>query len=255
MEKIINTKSILDNRDDLSRLIDYHLDPLKKDQRKNRKKILEICHAGKFLMLVDQGLKISEVSEKPDFIITDGQNLIGLEHQIIVDPKEKEKEGFYRNIFDQAELELKREKDLPNFLANCYLKPHLEFKISKKQEFIETVAKTIKKFVQTEILDENPIIESIFLMSHTGISISENFGAWWQKNLSLEALSNAIEKKEKLLATYKASCGNEQWLLLVIGSTGGSSFVIDNQTKYVIDSEFDRVYILEDFYNNLYRIK
>ena len=119
MEKIINTKSILDNRDNLSRLIDYHLGPLLKDQRKNRNKILEICHAGKFLMLVDQELKIFEVSEKPDFIITDGQNLMGLEHQIIVDPKEKEKEGFYRNIFDQAELELRRDKDLPNFLANC----------------------------------------------------------------------------------------------------------------------------------------
>lgn len=206
-------------------------------------------------MLVDQGLKISEVSEKPDFIITDGQNLMGLEHQIIVDPKEKEKEGFYRNIFDQAELELRRDKDLPKFLANCYLKQHLEFKTSKKQEFIDTVAKTIKKYVQTEILDENPIIESIFSMSHTSISISENFGAWWQKKLSLEDLSNAIVKKGKLLPTYKASNGNEQWLLLVIGSTGGSSFIIDNQTQYEIDSEFDKVYILEDFNNNLYRLK
>jgi hypothetical protein len=255
MRRVDNTKSVIENRKTLDMLINSHLAPLLIDQRKNQKKILEICHIGKFLMLWNKGHEISKVTEQPDFVITDGENLIGLEHQIIVDREEKEREGFFKNVFSLAEAELKKDKDLPNFLANCYIMPYANFKISEKQKYINIVVHTVKKYIETHILDENPIIERIFSTPHSSINISENLGAWWQKNLTNVHIIKAIEKKEKLISKYKENCGDEQWLLLVIGSNGGSSYMMNSNEEYHIKTEFNKVFVLEDFSNKLYQIK
>lgn len=255
MKIIKNNKSIAENKKTLEGLIDSHLEPLLADSRKNQQKILEISHVGKFLMLFENGYRISRVTEQPDFILTNGNEFVGLEHQIVVDHKSKEREGFFENIFDLAELRLQEDNSLPNFLANCYIIPYANFKLSEKEELIETIVRVIKKYVLTDILDENPIIERISKMPHSSINISENLGAWWQKNLTNELLTKSVKKKEKLISKYKENVGIKQWLLLVIGSNGDSSYVMDGKTKYKVKSEFDKVFVLDDFYNNLYEIK
>lgn len=255
MRIIENNKSVLENKKTLGELIDSHLEPLLTDRRKNQQKILEICHVGKFLMFFENDFEILKVSEKPDFILTNGTELVGLEHQILVDYKSKEREGFFKNIFDRAELELKKDNSLPNFLANCYLMPHVNFKLSEKEELVATIVRVVKKYVLTDILEENPIIERIWKMPHSGINISENLGAWWQKDLTNEMLRKAVTKKEKLISKYKENSTKKQWLLIVIGSNGDSSYLIDRNIKYSVESEFDKVFVLEDFNNNLYEIK
>lgn len=255
MRIIKNNKSGLENKKSLGELIDKHLEPLLCDSRKNQQKILEICHVGKFLMFFENDFEISNVSEQPDFILSNGSELIGLEHQILLDNKSKEREGFFKNIFEIAELELKKDKSLPNFLANCYIMPYANFKLAEKEEIVATIVRVVKKYVLTDILEENRIIERIWKMPHSGINISENLGAWWQKYLTNEILSNAVKKKEKLILKYKENSIEKQWLLIVIGSIGDSSYLIDENIKYGIKTEFDKVFVLEDFNNNLYEIK
>ncbi|RRQ49756.1 hypothetical protein DZC72_03970 [Maribacter algicola] len=255
MRIIENNKSVFENKKSLRKLIDSHLEPLLTERRKNQQKILEICHVGKFLMFFENDFEISKVTEKPDFILTNGTELVGLEHQILVDNKSKEREGFFKNIFDLAELELKKDNSLPNFLANCYLLPYVNFKLSEKEELIATVVRVVKKYVLTDILEENPLIERIWKMPHSGINISESLGAWWQKDLTNEILIKAVSKKEKLISKYKENSTEKQWLLIVIGSNGDSSYLIDRNIKYSVKSEFDKVFVLEDFNNNLYEIK
>lgn len=256
MRIIENNKSIKENKRNLGEIIDFHLEPLLLDRRKNYQKILELCHVGKFLMLLNNDYKIFKVSEKPDFILNNSNELVGLEHQILVDDKSKEREGFFRNIFELAELKLKEDKSLPNFLANCYIMPYANFKLKDKEELVAKIVNVVKKYVLTDILDENPIIERIWKMPHSGINISENLGGWWQKDLSNENLINAIKKKEKLISKYKNNAGEKQWLLIVIGSNGESSFLIDRNIEYKVESEFDKIFLLEDFNNNnLFEIK
>jgi hypothetical protein len=81
-------------------------------------------------------------------------------------------------------------------------------------------------------------------------------GAWVQSTLSESILNEAIEKKEKRLQTYIENTGiNEQWLVMVIGSMGKSSFQMNDKIKTEIDSGFSRIYLMEDFNAKLNRLK
>ena len=250
MTKVLkNSKSIPENYEMLGKLINVHLELFP-----DKQKTLEICHTGKFLLFFDN-LKIDQVTEKPDFILFDGNNKIGLEHQIIVESKSKEREGFFQNIFELAEIELKEDKDLPNFLASCYIEPYANFKLIEKEYLIETVKKVIKEYVLNNNFIENPIIESIFLQPHSQKNIHANMGAWWQKNITIETIENSIKKKNSKIASYRAKGIKTQWLLLVIGSSGDSSFEMDKNLKLVMETEFDKVFVLEDLRNTLYELK
>jgi len=248
-----NNKSVSENYKLLGELINKHLESLSNDSKKQQK-TLEICHTGKFLMFFDN-LKIDEVSEKPDFILFNGNLKIGLEHQIVVDTKSKEKEGFYSNIFSLAESELQKDNELPNFLANCYIQPYANFKLIEKEYLIETIKAVVKEYILNDSFIENPIIERIYKQPHSKKNICANLGAWWQKEVTLEIIENSIKKKDAKISSYKEKGITTQWLLLVIGSNGESSFEMNRNLNIDIETKFDKVFILEDFNNRLYELK
>jgi hypothetical protein len=250
MTKVLKTnRTVSEDYELLGKLINEHLKLFP-----DKKKTLEICHAGKFLLFFEN-LVIHKVTEKPDFILFDGINKIGLELQIIVDSKSKEREGFFENIFELAEKELKEDDELPNFLAGCYIEPFTNFKLNEKEYLVETVKKVIKEYVINNNFIENPIIESIHVQPHSQKNIYPNMGAWWQKNVSLEIIENSIKKKHSKIEAYKEKGIKTQWLLLVLGGLGESSFEMDKSMKLEMESEFDKVFVLEDFKNVLYELK
>ncbi len=255
MRVIENNKSLTENSRLLGSLIEPYLEKLQSNPLKNRQKILEISHVGKFLMFFDNQIKIDQLSEKPDFILKGQLGKIGLEHQVVIDPKSKKREGFYENIFSIAESELQKDSELPNFLANCYIKPYLNFKLKEKNNLISLIKKVVKQYVLNDLLLDNPLIERIRKMPHSRISVCVNLGAWWQKDLNEEIIERAIEKKNNLISSYKLNSGKTQWLLLVIGSNGDSSYLMDENIELNINSPFDKIYVLEDFSNRLFELK
>lgn len=80
-----NNKSIINNYNLLSNLINPFISELKINQSKNQQKILEVCHVGKFLIFFENQIQIDSLSEKPDFILNFNNEKIGLEHQIVID--------------------------------------------------------------------------------------------------------------------------------------------------------------------------
>lgn len=46
-----------------------------------------------------------------------------------------------------------------------------------------------------------------------------------------------------------------QWLLIVLGGIGESSYVLESDFDLTVETKFDKVFILEDFRTNLYEIK
>ncbi|MBS7787662.1 hypothetical protein KIH23_10165 [Flavobacterium sp. CYK-55] len=255
MREIENNKSLDENLKLLGDKINSHLESLINNQYKNHQKILEICHVGKFLLFFNNEIHIDKTTEIPDFILSHNSQKIGLEHQIVIDEIAKEKEGFFENIFLRAESDLQNDPEIPNFLANCYLHPNIEFKLENKNQLIETVKKIVKEYVVNNNFIENELIESISKYPHTLKNIEVNLGAYWVKQIDIESIEKAIRKKESKISNYKKNSGNIQWLLLVIGSTGNSSFDMDKSLKFEIETEFDKVYILEDFKNKLYELK
>lgn len=210
--------------DNYSTLIERSLKELQSDTRKNRYKIIEVCHIGKFLMFFDNQYHIEKLFEEPDFIISSTSQRVGLEHQIIIDNKSKRKEGYFANLCKLAENELKKDKTLPNFLANIYAHPYFKGKINEKQKLVNEICYLVKQHIETGETPENDIIDRIFSMKHSRISLSANMGAWWQKEIDEELIINAIKKKEIKIGQYMKNITAPQWLLIVIGGVGDSSY-------------------------------
>ena len=236
-------------------LISDSTEKLKIDYYKYEQKIIETCHVGKFLMFFENRYKIDKIFEEPDFIISDGTIKIGLEHQILIDKKSKEREGFFGNLIKQAEKELRKDENLPNFLANVYAHPFFNAKINEKHDLINEIVLLIKHYIKTDDLIENDIIERISSMKHSKISLSPNMGAWCQKSIDGELIKNAVVKKEKRIDKYFENTNMSQWLLIVIGGLGESSYSVENEFNLCIKTKFDKVFLLEDFSTNLYEIK
>ena len=241
----------------LGDLINDHLNRLSKTDKDYNKKSLEICHAGKFLMLLNSNYTIISVTEKPDFIISESTSSIGLEHCIIVDSKYKKKEGTARNLFEKAEVIYRQRFPDNKFLANIWIKGS-EF-VLKKAEYeiiIEDIVRVVNHYFTTKELLKNLIIDRISVSFHTNIAFMPNFGAWCQQYVSEDELRMTIRKKEKLLTPVDPESKlKEQWLLIVIGGVGHSSYRVREQFNLKVESQFDRIFLMEDFDCKIYQLK
>jgi hypothetical protein len=253
--KQFTLNNYLGDKEYLLSFIDKFLPELQKDKIKNQQKILELCHVAKFLSFFESKYTIDKINEMPDFILNSSLKKIGLELQVLVDNKTIEREGFFRNLFIQAESLLKEDSDVDNFLANIHIKPNANVKINEKQDMIKKLVSIIKQYLKTGILIENEVIERIRTMPHSQISLCPNFGGWIQKYVSEDLLIKLIQKKERLIDNYINNTGLNQWLLIIIGSTGESSYELNNNFEINIDSRFEKIYLMEDFNSRLYEIK
>ena len=255
MQRIINNNPVPENYDEWTIITQPFLDKLNRHPKKNRRKIIETCHLGKLLMLLANGDRIEGLSEEPDFIIDSNGLKIGVEHQTIVDPSVKETEGFIENIFLKIEANLQNDASLPNFFASCFIRPNLSFKLADRKRLLAETEDTIRRYQKTNLLFPNSLIDRISIMPHSQINVSPNFGAWWQKWITEDLIKEAVAKKELKLPAYRKNCNESLWLLVVIGSVGESSYEVETNFSMTLDTEFDKVYLLEDFKNRLFEIK
>lgn len=263
MQLIENHNSISTNRILLKNLVGEIIDNLEKDKtKKNKQKKDEVFHVGKLLMILDNQYEIAQLSESPDFILQRYDEKIGLEHQIILDQQIKQKEGFYESIFSQVELLLQQDVNLPNLLCNCYIRHNASFKEDKK-ELVSEIYNLVKQFVEkiednriiSEVLEDNRIIDRITVTPHSQINITPNFGAWFYNKVNEETIQDAVSKKEELLDKYINNSVRTQWLLLVTEGIGESSYEIGLDMNIELTTKFDKVYLLVNFYNQLFELK
>ena len=113
----------------------------------NNKKTTEICHIGKFIMLLNESVSIFRLSESPDCLLNTNQGIIGLEHQIIVNKSLREQEGCFETIIRSVEQNLLADSSIPNFFANCDILPTANYSLSEKSEVIKTVTNVFKEYI------------------------------------------------------------------------------------------------------------
>ncbi|HWA35973.1 MAG TPA: hypothetical protein VG737_17640 [Cyclobacteriaceae bacterium] len=254
MRAISNNKVVGENLNVFKQHIDGFVGKLRANPTKNRQKILEVCHVGKFLTILGYG-SIERLSEHPDFIINiDGQS-IGLEHHVVLNSSYKEKEGYFQNIFSIAETLIQSDDEIPNFHSNCWLKDDLTFRLNEKSEKIDEIVMVVKHFIVHGTLLPNSVIAEMDRQPHDRKSISPNFGSWWQAQITSEILMSAISKKEQKIPNYIVHSSLHQWLLLVIGGLDNSSYEVMTDIDFEIVSRFDKIFLLEDFRGRLFQLK
>jgi hypothetical protein len=164
MRELQSETDIFQLHDLIGEKINKHLDGLDQNKSADSQKILELCQIGKLLSSYFNNYDIIKVSENPDFLISDGDSEIGLEHQLVLDPKLKSKEGFFDNIVNKVEEKLRNDKSLPGNIINLVFRDEINFKINDKSLIINDIANIIKCFVNTGKLKENKYILNILFL-------------------------------------------------------------------------------------------
>lgn len=254
---IAKLKEMIQTVDRSSMRIDAIIKPFIADNL-TRKQSVELCQVGKFLSLMDAPSTIIERRESPDFIILYDDEIIGLEHESILDEKIAIDFRSVSDLFNDAAKSFSFKYPDTKILANIYL--NVDRLVFKKHERIALIDKIVD-FVSNYINDSDTIkpdfIESLSVSKHSRVSFVYNPGAHYVESLNVERLIIAIEKKESKIVDYiKKSNVQKQWLLLTTGTYGPDSFDYgDFPFQIDITSDYDRIYLLEDFKSVVWRIK
>lgn len=242
-------------RDRLGRKINKHLVGLDRTKNSDKQKILELCHVGKFICSYFDDFEIIKVSERPDFLISNGHLTIGLEHQLILDQEAKKKEGFYDDVFEKVEQKLIQDQTLPNFLINIILKKSADQTTRNKSSIVENLTEIIRTFIQTGELVDNDFIDYANKMRHSKKSLNASFGGYLQQTINTDLILESVFKKEENIDLYIKNSVSSQWLILVIGSLSESSYEVDTEFDIEINTKFEKVFLFEDFQNRLFELK
>lgn len=246
-------QNLTDLHEGIGKKINNHLANLGQDKASKHKRE-ELCQIGKLIYEYFSDFEILQVSESPDFIISDGILTIGVEHQRIVDQDLKPKEGFYESVFDRVEHNLIQDESLPNFLLNVLLKRAASVNVDR-QVVIAQMTAVLTDFIRTGNLIENDIIERVRRMPHSRKSINANSGAFLVRYINEDLIKDAIKRKEDKLNLYIANSVRTQWLVLVIGRISESSYELDELFDVQIESKFDKILLYEDFSERLFEIR
>lgn len=224
----------------------------------DKKIILESLHAAKFLSIYNPSIEIHSKVESPDFTLKLNDRLIGLEHEILVDQKTKQSEESVKDLVSTVEKEYRKKNPKDKLLVSIYMKKPLPLKKTEKPEIINKMLEIIEQYIFTNTFPDNKYIKEIDTMRHSRLDFVCNLGPWLQNSLSHNSFQPAVTRKEKKINEYRTNSGTkEQWLLIVIGSLNASSYEIESpgQLSLPIRTEFNKVFILEDFHANLFELK
>lgn len=254
---IAKLKEMVQTVDRSSMRIDAIIRPYMSDNL-NRKQGIELCQVGKFLSLLDFPTTIVERRESPDFIITYDGEAIGLEHESILDEKIAADYQSVSGLFNDAAKLFSHKYPEIKILANIYLSvDRFSFKKHERAALTDIIIDFISKYLYDSTSIKPDFIDSLTISKHSRVNFVYNPGAHYVESLSEERLISAIEKKESKIADYiKKSNIHKQWLLLTTGTYSPDSFDYgDPPFRRNIISDYDRIFLLEDFHSVLWRIK
>ncbi|PKH51230.1 hypothetical protein CXF68_11300 [Tenacibaculum sp. Bg11-29] len=244
-------------RNSMELIIGDYLEGLNSQNKGDKQKQLELCQVGKMLVTYFPEFKIKEMREVPDFIISNNELTVGLEHEVVSNFELRRKHGFFENLFRLAERDLLKSNDTPNLLLNCFLYQDLEFPAESKAELIENIKEVLNHYFKYNEIIDNGLIKDIFKQPHNTLSLAPNFGAHMVSDITEGIIQEAINKKEKKIENYRRKTELPQWLLIVAGGVSEYSYDIEEYflKDFRIKSTFDKVLLMSDFKNKLYELE
>lgn len=248
-----------DNNQEILRKIREHkekvrriIEPVFRDDL-DEKKLVELANAGKFLLSLDESARIIQLREAPDFIIDIGGKRIGLENRVVRNAQQQQLVGSLANLVAAASKEFSQLYPDLKIQVEIYVKPIWIPKVRWK-ECIDRILDYVLAVYAGRTAVVPDFLNTILILSDSqGPVLRYNPDAYAQAELTEAALLEAIEDKNRFCKSYRENTGlGDLWLLLVIGETGPASNEIGNlEIKFKIETEFDRIYIFEDFNNSI----
>lgn len=235
----------------------------KENKTGQRSKDDELISLGKFLYTTQMNFQIRPM-EIPDFILTNNDFTIGLEHSRLEAGKDR---GYIVEIWKKYlnEMVSMLLAAMPGLqgLANLTLdmdyaiydgKALRDFKdktiISNRPQIIKDLADYIIAFIRGEATVSPVFVKAFdFQPSSEPFSLKYNQHYFVRSDFT-EMVQEAVRKKEKRINAYKENAKvDECWLLLVYGDVSLSSgFKVDeNSLTTILESNFNRVFILNAF--------
>lgn len=252
-ESLRQAKKILD--EDKKRLGDL-INPFLSESL-SEKEIVELCNLGKFILQINDEIKILSKRESPDFLIDINGEIVGVEIEAIYNTEFVQDVKSKQRLLENAAIEFRKRYPDINIFINFQLKDDFLVRQIEKKDSIEKIINYIHGFVSNNPSQKPDFVESIYSMNHSGLNFSYSQGAYFVNHINDNLIEEAIQKKEIKFDEYVANSKTaQQWLLIIIDSGAVESYMIDEDKlvkKFL--SRFERIYILEDFKSQITRIK
>lgn len=219
-----------------------------------RQKEKELNDLVKFIYYMGKSIEIIDVTtECPDFIIKVDGELVGIElTDVILNDKEKQKEGLLQKIFTQIELELQHDEESYRGIYRVDFRENITFNLEEQRQ----IKQEIKDFIQGKIYQYS-LIESVEKIVNSNLHIyhSEPFTAGNLKRVNVE---KAINKKEKKLLNYRKNELSCIYLLLRLGGLSASDsycFVEEDIINIPFPTNFQKIYLLDMYKSKIWELK
>lgn len=223
----------------------------------SKKEVIELGNLGKFILQIDEDVKILAKRESPDFVIENKGTLIGLEIEGIFNAEKVQSVKSIEKLFENAAVKFREIYPDIKALVNFQIDRSFVVRQKEKKEKIEQIINYVYGLISKNTVQKPDFIESTEIMKHSRLNFNYFQGAYFVNHINDELIKKAIQKKEDKFENYTANSNTaHQWLLIVIDSGAAESYVIDEDISLKkVSSKFERIYILEDLINQVTRIK
>lgn len=213
-----------------------------------------------FLVAYDKTIKVIEVCEKPDFILSKNNSRIGVE-LISITSKDNRK-IWVEKLFGNVEKLFSQKYPSVKYLVNFYIKETLEVSrktIDQQKEELFLLFEQLycngefkKEKYYSIYINENSYFENeIRIQKHSQFNLCPNFGADYCFESSGIEINDIIEKKQKKIKTYKRDYLSEIWLLIEIDTQGKKGFqempATPENVQITAKNDFDKIFIFDHF--------
>lgn len=239
-------------------LIASFYDPIEHSPGKiNTQKRKELVDIGHFLYFLNNGTRLVDCSERPDFVVELDEKRIGVELTDLTDEELAAQVNVLKKIFTKA-TELLRAILNTTGLYNLSInsaninfpgKPIAALTKQERSAMAGQVATYIQKMIEGSPVETPKYIDGVVAVSHNVLEIVAGEQYFTQK-YSEDKFIAALKKKEKKLEGYRQESGLDQfWLLMVINGLTAESNV--DITPEVLPAhhimQFDRLYLFNFF--------
>lgn len=223
----------------------------------NKKEVVEICNLGKFILNTNEPIKIISKNESPDFLVDYNGKIVGIELEAIFNRKFVQDVKSKQQLLENAANEFRQRFPSLNIFVNFEFKNDFLVRQSDKKDHIEKIVKYVYGLMTNSASNKPDFIESVHTMKHTRLNFSYNQGAYFVNHINDKLIEEAIQKKERKFDNYVENSKTEhQWLLIIIDSGTTESYATDEDTQLKkVSSKFERIYLVEDFSNQIARTK
>lgn len=223
----------------------------------------ELISLGKFLYTTQMSYKIM-VTEKPDFILTNDLETIGLEHTRLETETDKAYIAeLWKKYLKDSLLLISTELPGLTGVANITLNADIpiyegatlrNFKAKLIKDNISAIHRTLADYIISVITGKDHPAPS-FVKTVTYQPSNEAFTLKYNQDFFVRSdfektVFNAIKKKENRLTAYNENTSlTACWLLLVYSEGGLSSgFKVNEDSLSIpVETSFDRIFILNSF--------